>query len=85
MRATHEGSLNFLYWQDGLCLYPAQDLSSLGLLRFLMEQHKLPQSRLPEIGTLGVVSEILSSKHDFNVHQIKALSEQFKVPPSVFI
>jgi HTH-type transcriptional regulator/antitoxin HigA len=65
--------------------YPAQELSPLGMLRFLMEHHKLPQSRLPEIGTQGVVSEILSGKRDLNVRQIKALSERFNVPPSVFI
>lgn len=65
--------------------YPAQDVSPLAMLRFLMDQNSLTQSSLPEIGTQGVVSEILSGKRDLNVRQIKALSERFHVPPSVFV
>ncbi len=55
------------------------------MIRFLMEQHGLTQSDLPEIGTQGVVSEILRGKRELNVRQIKALSGRFNVPSSVFI
>ena len=65
--------------------YPEQNISPLAMLRFLMDQNHLTQSSLPEIGTQGVVSEILNGKRDLNVRQIKALSERFHVPPSVFI
>jgi HTH-type transcriptional regulator/antitoxin HigA len=40
---------------------------------------------LPEIGTQGVVSEILSGKRELNVRQIRALAERFNVPPGVFV
>ena len=53
------------------------------VLRFLMEEHNL--SQLPEVGSQGVVSEILSGKRELNVRQIRALSERFGVSPSVFV
>ena len=65
--------------------YPAQEVSPLAMLRFLMTEHSLTQSDLPEIGSQGVVSEILSGKRDLNVRQIKALSGRFHVPPGVFV
>ncbi|MBJ7309658.1 type II toxin-antitoxin system HigA family antitoxin [Rugamonas sp. CCM 8940] len=54
-------------------------------LRFLMEQHQLTQSDLPEIGSQGVVSEILRGKRELNLRQIKALAGRFQVPAAVFI
>jgi HTH-type transcriptional regulator/antitoxin HigA len=65
--------------------YPAQEVSPLAMLRFLMIENSLAQSDLPEIGSQGVVSEILSGKRDLNVRQIKALSGRFHVPPGVFV
>ena len=65
--------------------YPEQNISPLAMLRLLMDQNRLTQSSLPEIGTQGIVSEILNGKRELNVRQIKALSERFHVPPSVFI
>jgi HTH-type transcriptional regulator / antitoxin HigA len=64
---------------------PVADVTPVAMLRFLMEQHRLKQSDLQELGTQGVVSEILSGKRDLNVRQIKALSERFHVPASLFI
>jgi HTH-type transcriptional regulator/antitoxin HigA len=54
-------------------------------LKYLMEEHDLKQSDLPEIGSQGVISEILSGKRQFNVRQIKLLSKRFKVSPAVFM
>ena len=65
--------------------YPMHDVSPLAMLRFLMDQHQLTQSDLSEIGTQGVVSEILSGKRELNVRQIKALAERFHVATSVFV
>jgi len=65
--------------------YPVKEVSSVAMIRFLMEQHGLTQSDLPEIGTQGVVSEILRGKRELNVRQIQALSGRFNVPSSVFI
>jgi len=55
------------------------------VLRFLMEQHRLKQSDLPEIGSQGVVSEILSGRRELNVRQIAALSSRFRVSADVFM
>jgi HTH-type transcriptional regulator / antitoxin HigA len=54
-------------------------------LSALMKEHGLKQSDLLEIGSQGVVSEILSGKRKMNLRQIKILSERFKVSPAVFI
>lgn len=55
------------------------------VLQYLMEEHDLRQSDLPEIGSQGVVSEILSGKRELNVRQIKELAQRFQVSPAVFI
>ena len=57
----------------------------LGALKFLLEEHELNQSDLREIGSQGVVSEILSGKRKLNLRQIVALSKRFSVSLSVFI
>jgi HTH-type transcriptional regulator/antitoxin HigA len=49
-------------------------------LAFLMEQHGLRQSDLPELGPQSVVSEILSGKRAPNLRQVKALAKRFHVP-----
>ena len=54
-------------------------------LNALMDEHGLKQLDLSEIGSQGVVSEILSGKRQLNVRQIKILSKRFKVSPAVFI
>ena len=54
-------------------------------LKYLMIEHGLRQSDLPEIGSQGVVSELLKGKRAFNLRQVKALSERFHVSPLVFI
>ena len=64
---------------------PPVEVAPVATLRFLMEQHKLSQSDLPEIGSQGVVSEILRGKRDLNVRQIKKLADRFHVPAAVFI
>jgi len=45
--------------------------NSIDALNALMEEHGLKQSDLSEIGSQGVVSEILSGKRQLNVRQIK--------------
>ena len=57
----------------------------LDTLNTLLVEHGLKQSDLSEIGSQGVVSEILSGKRQLNVRQIKILSKRFKVSPAVFI
>ena len=55
------------------------------VLRSLMEAHGLTQSELPEIGSQGVVSEILSGERELNIRQIRRLAKRFGVSPAAFI
>ena len=55
------------------------------VLESLMEEHGLTQSDLPEIGSQGVVSEILSGERELNIRQIRRLARRFGVSPAVFI
>jgi HTH-type transcriptional regulator/antitoxin HigA len=61
------------------------ECSGVDVLRFLMEEHGLTQSDLPEVGSQGVVSDILRGKRELNVRQIRALAKRFHVLPAVFI
>ena len=54
------------------------------VLKFLMDEHDLAQSDLPEVGSQGVVSEILHGRRELNTRQIKALSRRFKISPAAF-
>ena len=65
--------------------HPMPECSGVDVLRFLMEEHGLTQSDLPEIGSQGVVSEILRGKRELNVRQIRAVAKRFQVSPAVFI
>ncbi len=64
-------------WPDGAT--PAQ------VLALLMEQHGLVQSDLPEVGSQGVVSEVLAGKRQLNVRQIGLLTQRFGVPAEVLM
>ena len=65
--------------------YPDIEGDPINALKTLMEEHGLKQSDLPEIGSQGVVSEIISGKRQLNVRQLKLLGERFKVSPIVFV
>lgn len=64
---------------------PFSDSSAPEILRTLMEEHGLTQSDMSEIGSQGVVSEILSGKRDLNIRQITQLAARFGVSPAVFM
>jgi HTH-type transcriptional regulator/antitoxin HigA len=59
-------------------------LSAADMLRHLMEQHGLKQRDLAEIGSQGVVSEILAGKRALNARQIGLLAKRFGVAAGVF-
>ena len=59
--------------------------SPLEVLRFLMAQRGLKQVDLPEIGSQGVVSEVLHGKRTLNLRQARALAERFGVSAQVFL
>ncbi len=59
--------------------------SPVETLKYLMLEHGLKQSDLKEIGSQGVVSEVLAGKRTLNLEQIKKISNRFHVSPLVFI
>jgi len=65
--------------------FPETASDPVGVLHFLMDEHGLKQGDLSDIGSQGVVSEILRGKRELNVRQIKTLSRRFNVSPAVFL
>ncbi len=65
--------------------YKIKEASPVEVLKYLMQEHGLKQSDLKEIGSQGVVSEILTGKRMLNLEQIKKISNRFHVSPLVFI
>ncbi|MCP5512453.1 MAG: helix-turn-helix domain-containing protein [Leptospiraceae bacterium] len=61
------------------------DSDPIETLKFLMKENNLTQKDLEDIGSQGVISEILNRKRNLNINQIKKLSQKFNVSPSVFI
>lgn len=69
-------------YEEAHMIIPAS--SGIDALKYLMDEHGLKQSDLPEVGSQGVVSEILTEKRQLNVRQIQVLSQRFNVSPAVF-
>ena len=64
---------------------PEPEGSPIGCLKYLMAEHGLKQKDFKELGSPGVISEILSGKRELNKRQIKALSQRFNCNPAIFI
>ena len=65
-------------------VHPWPDTSTpASVLASLMDEHGLRQSDLPEIGSQGVVSEVLAGKRRLNLRQVQALSRRFAVPMEI--
>jgi len=65
--------------------YKINKSNPIEALKYLMQEHGLKQADLKEIGSQGVVSEILSGKRTLNIEQIRKISKKFHVSPLVFI
>lgn len=61
------------------------DATPAQVLAFLMRQHGLRQSELPEIGSQGVVSELLAGRRQLNLRQVAALTRRFAVPAEALL
>jgi len=62
-----------------------QQGSPINALRYLIRLHGIKQSELHEVGSQGVVSEILNGKRSLTLRHVRALAKRFKVSPAVFI
>jgi HTH-type transcriptional regulator/antitoxin HigA len=65
--------------------HPVPASSGAEMLRYFMEEHGLSQTDLSEIGSQGVVSEVLNGKRELNIRQVRAPAKRFHVSPAVFI
>ncbi|MBM3237006.1 transcriptional regulator [Candidatus Poribacteria bacterium] len=65
--------------------YPMPECSGVEMLQFLIEEHQLEPSDLPELGTSDIVLEILNGKRELTVKHIRALAARFHVSPAVFV
>lgn len=65
--------------------HEVKEASPVDVLKYLMLEHGLKQSDLKEVGSQGVVSEVLTGKRTLNLEQIKKISSKFHVSPLVFI
>jgi HTH-type transcriptional regulator/antitoxin HigA len=65
--------------------HPMPEVGGAEMMRFIMEEHGLTQSDFPEVGSQGVVSEVLSGKRELNIRQVRKLAQRFQVSPAVFI
>lgn len=65
--------------------YPAPEVTGIGVLKFLMEEHRLAPANLPELGSEEAVSELLAGKRDLTVENVRALSRRFGVSAASFI
>jgi HTH-type transcriptional regulator / antitoxin HigA len=50
-----------------------------------MQRDNLRQIDLPELGSQGVVSELLSGRRDFNARQAKVMAARFGVSAVLFL
>lgn len=64
--------------------YSNKKISSVEMLQFLMDEHRLGQDDLPEIGSQSLVSKILSGERQLTLEHIRSLSKRFGVSPTVF-
>ncbi len=61
------------------------DATGIDVLKFLMDEHGLAPSDLPEIGDKAVVSDLIAGKRQLDVENIKSLSKRFGLSPATFI
>ncbi len=65
--------------------YSLPNCSSSDVLAYLMEEHKLSLSDLPEVGTSETIEAILNKHQALTLSQIQHLVQRFKVQPQVFL
>lgn len=64
---------------------PEPEGDPIEALQLLMKEHGLRQKDLVEVGSPGVISEVLNRKRELNKRQIIALSDRFHCSPAVFL
>ncbi len=65
--------------------YSIPNCSGSDVLAYLIEEHNLSLSDLPEIGTAQTIEQILNQEQALNLSQIQKLAKRFHVQPQVFL
>ncbi|KIA79948.1 hypothetical protein QR66_13080 [Chromobacterium piscinae] len=65
--------------------HPANQVSGLDALRFLMQEHGLQLGDMTEIGSPVTVAEVLAGARELSLRQVKQLAARFGVSPATFI
>ena len=65
--------------------YSIPNCSGSDILAYLIEEHGLGLSDLPEIGTSEKIEAILNKEQALTLNQIEQLAQRFKVQPQVFL
>jgi HTH-type transcriptional regulator/antitoxin HigA len=55
------------------------------VLQFLMEEHGLDSTEVPELGPPQAVEQYLAGREDLTIDQARALARRFHVSPAAFI
>lgn len=59
--------------------------SGSDVLAYLIEEHRLSLSDLPEIGTSETIEAILNKHQALTLSQVQQLAQRFQVEPQVFL
>ena len=65
--------------------YSIPNCSGSDILAYLIEEHGLGLSDLPEIGTSEKIEAILNKEQVLTLNQIEQLAQRFKVQPQAFL
>jgi len=72
-------------YEEKHCKHQQPTIKGVDVLKFLMQEHNLKQSDLAEVGSQGVISEILTGKRKLNLRQMKLLAHRFNVDFLTFV
>lgn len=65
--------------------FPLERASGIEVFQYLMTEHGLQESDLPEIGNPSLVLDVLTGKQELNLRMIKALAKRFGVTTQTFL
>jgi HTH-type transcriptional regulator/antitoxin HigA len=76
------GTLLHAYEEEHI---PVPQSRGMDVLQFLMEEHGVSPSDLPELGAPSEIADLLNGRTELTLPQIRHLSRRFHLSPAVFI
>ncbi len=65
--------------------FPLEKAEGIEVLQYLMREHGLTESDLPEIGDQNLVLDLVNRKKELNLKMIKALAKRFNLTEQTFL